>query len=67
MQIKVDKTVCVSAGRCAAHAPELFDQDENDGVVILLQDKPPPHLHKKAEEAAEFCPARAILIQKAGG
>ena len=44
MKVFVDRDKCVSAGNCVAHAPDVFDQDEDDGSVVLLDDDPSPDL-----------------------
>jgi ferredoxin len=38
----------------------VFDQDEDDGVVILLDDEPGPAQHQAVREAANLCPAAII-------
>lgn len=40
MKVHADRAKCVSAGNCVAHAPEVFDQDEDDGSVILVDATP---------------------------
>ncbi|WP_179826873.1 ferredoxin [Nocardiopsis aegyptia] len=40
MRITVDRNVCAGAGLCALTAPEVFDQDEEDGLVRLLMPEP---------------------------
>ncbi len=62
MKVTVDQPKCVSAGNCVAHAPAVFDQDEDDGSVILLQEHPAPELADDVRQAAEACPAHAIFI-----
>ena len=61
MRISVEKDRCITAGQCVLVAPEVFDQDD-DGIVELLTDTPPEHLHDSTREAAELCPARLIQI-----
>jgi ferredoxin len=46
-----------------AHAPDIFDQDEDDGSVILLEESPAPDRADDVRQAAEACPAHAIFIQ----
>ncbi|HZE18335.1 MAG TPA: ferredoxin, partial [Mycobacterium sp.] len=41
MKVTVDQNVCASSGNCAMHAPAVFDQRDDDGVVVLLNDDPP--------------------------
>ncbi len=59
MSISVQRDACVGAGQCALVAPDVFDQDE-DGLVLLLQDAPQGADHEAAVKAARLCPARAI-------
>jgi ferredoxin len=44
------------------NAPDVFDQDENDGVVVLKTDTPPPELARDVRHAAAMCPAMAITL-----
>jgi len=46
VRILVDVERCRGAGQCTRSAPEVFDQDEEDGTVIVLDDEPPPALHQ---------------------
>lgn len=62
MRVSVDHTRCCSSGQCAALAPEVFDQRQDDGVVILLDVAPPESAHAAVREAALACPAAAILL-----
>ena len=61
--ITVDVARCVGAGQCALTAPAVFDQDENEGTVVLLQPRPPAESHGKVVEAADLCPANAIQVE----
>ena len=64
MRISVETDKCVGAGQCAMVAPAVFDQNEDDGVVIVL-DESPGHEHEAdVEEAATLCPAQVILLHK---
>lgn len=46
------------------NAPEVFDQRDDDGVVVLLDANPPAELAEGARKAAAFCPAMAIQIEE---
>lgn len=59
MNVEVDIPKCVASGQCVLIAPDVFDQDD-DGMVILLDSNPPSHLHDDTREAAMVCPAAAI-------
>ena len=61
MRIEADRDTCTAAGQCASVAAALFDQDD-DGVVILLNAEPGPAEEALARRAASLCPARAITI-----
>ena len=63
MRIVVDVERCRGAGQCALTAPEVFDQDEEDGTVIVLVDEPPPELHQAVDAAARLCPNSVIRLE----
>ena len=62
MKVSVDADKCVAAGQCVLLAPEVFDQREEDGVVVLLDEAPGPELHDGVRESATVCPAAAIHL-----
>ncbi|SDD35786.1 Ferredoxin [Bradyrhizobium brasilense] len=62
MRIEVDKEKCVGAGRCVVAASEVFDQRDEDGVVVVLTDAPGAELREKVRLAAQLCPAMAIRV-----
>jgi ferredoxin len=62
-KVAVDEDLCIGAGQCVLVAPDIFDQDDK-GLVILLDATPPPQLHEAARKAAKLCPARAITIRE---
>lgn len=61
MKIEVNHSSCVGSGQCALVADDLFDQDD-DGIVVLLSEKPGPGRQDDARLAASLCPARAITL-----
>ena len=62
MKVSVEADKCVAAGQCVLLAPEVFDQREEDGVVVLLDEAPGPEHHEAVREAALVCPAAAIHL-----
>jgi ferredoxin len=64
MKLTVDQDKCVSSGQCVLNADELFDQRDDDGVVVLLDDSPGPDQADNARKAAAACPAQAIHIEE---
>lgn len=61
MSIVVQSDACVGAGQCALVAPDVFDQDD-DGIVVLLEADPAGADLDAAVRAARLCPARAIAV-----
>jgi ferredoxin len=64
MKVTVDQDKCCGAGNCVLLAAEVFDQRENDGIVLLLDAEPPARLHDAVREAADVCPAAAISLSE---
>ena len=64
MKVAVDQDKCVSSGQCVLNADEVFDQRDDDGVVILLNDSPSTDQADSARKAAAACPALAIDIEE---
>jgi ferredoxin len=64
MRILADRETCASSGMCALTAPDLFDQDEADGRVLLLRDSPDADREEAARKAVRYCPARALSWHK---
>lgn len=64
MQISADEDKCCGAGQCVMIAPEVFDQRDEDGVVVLLDAEPAEHQHAEVREAADVCPAAAIELSE---
>ncbi|MGW0808928.1 ferredoxin [Nonomuraea sp. NPDC002799] len=64
MHITIDEAKCCGAGQCVLSAPEVFDQRDEDGVVVLLDARPPAGQHDNVRDAAAVCPAAAIEIHE---
>lgn len=64
MKITVDEDKCCGAGTCVLLAPDVFDQRDEDGIVILLQEQPSGDLHDIVREAADVCPGAAIALSE---
>ncbi|MDJ1134789.1 ferredoxin [Streptomyces iconiensis] len=54
---------CVGCGLCAFTVPEVFDQEQEHGTVVLLDPEPPHELHQDVWEAARSCPGEAISVK----
>ncbi|MEV8631676.1 ferredoxin [Streptosporangium sp. NPDC051023] len=64
MKVTVDTDKCCGAGQCVLLAPDVFDQGEDDGIVILLDPAPAEEHHAAVREAAHVCPAAAIFVEE---
>jgi len=62
VKVTVDQDKCVSSGQCVLNASDVFDQRDDDGVVVLLNDNPGPEQAENVRNAAAACPAVAIDI-----
>ncbi|MFE5699236.1 ferredoxin [Rhodococcus sp. ACS1] len=60
MHVTADAGRCRGYGSCMLEAPEVFDLDEDENKVILLQESPPESLHTKTDRAIRSCPAKAL-------
>lgn len=63
MRITADTGVCIGAGQCLLTAPELFDQDE-EGTVVVLVPNPSAGQAPAARQAEAACPSRAIRVDQ---
>jgi ferredoxin len=64
MKVSVDQDKCVSSGQCVLNASEIFDQRDDNGVVLLLNDSPSSEQAANVRNAAAACPALAIDIEE---
>jgi len=64
MKVLVDQDKCVSSGQCVLNAAEVFDQRDEDGVVVLLIADPSADQADNTRRAAAACPALAIEIEE---
>ncbi|GAA4239900.1 ferredoxin [Actinomadura meridiana] len=60
MKVEVDPDSCIGSGQCALAVPEVFDQDETSGGVVLLDASPPAELHDAVWESIGRCPVQAL-------
>ncbi|WP_067668539.1 ferredoxin [Nocardia miyunensis] len=64
MKVTVDEVKCIAAGHCVMHAGAVFDQRDEDGIVVLLDENPPEELAEDVRQAAAVCPAMAIHLEE---
>ncbi|GAA3806853.1 MULTISPECIES: ferredoxin [Amycolatopsis] len=63
MRIVADTDLCIGAGQCVLTEPEVFDQDD-DGTVVVLVENPEGGQVDSAREAVKLCPAMALSLQE---
>ena len=64
MHITIDDSRCIGAGQCVLNAASIFDQREDDGIVVLLDPAPRGDAQEDARRAARLCPASAIAVHE---
>ncbi|MFE7431720.1 ferredoxin [Streptomyces tendae] len=52
------------AGQCLLAAPAVFDQDEQDGLVRILDENPPASQSDAVREALRACPSGALALRR---
>ena len=60
MNLSINPAACVSCGMCAERLPAVFRNDRTARSAVLLR-QPQPAEQDDALEAAEDCPAGAII------
>lgn len=63
MRIRYDRERCVGSGACAFTLPDIFDQDEDDGRVLVLVERPGEEHRKAVEDVAAGCPVFALTVE----
>ena len=62
--LRADIEACQGFANCVMNAPDLFDIDDDD-VVVLLRVEIPDELRAHAEQAVNSCPVSALTIEAA--
>jgi ferredoxin len=60
VRITVDRDLCIGSGNCARLAPEIFDQDD-DGLVTLLVTDAGAAI-ARVRQAGVICPVGAVSL-----
>lgn len=55
---------CIASGSCVLACSQVFSQRDSDGVVELLQERPPLALLKKVQHAVASCPAQVFVVEE---
>ncbi len=62
MRVELDEPKCVASGQCVVAAPDVFDQRDEDGVAVVLEQHPPQDQLDEVREAVAVCPAAALRL-----
>lgn len=62
MRVVVDWDLCESNALCMAAAPEVFELQDDD-TLLILQETPDESLRDKVANAVHACPKMAISLQ----
>jgi ferredoxin len=63
VRVVVDWDLCESNGLCMAAAPEVFELQDDD-TLLILQETPDESLRDKVADAIRTCPKQAISLQE---
>lgn len=65
MKLTIDRDSCLRSGQCIYLHPDLFREGDDHVPVVLVEELDGEQL-EKAEEAADICPASAIILASVG-
>lgn len=63
MKAFVDPDVCMGCGVCEGIAPDVFQMNE-DNVAVVLLNPIPANLEADVRDAMDQCPEQAISIEE---
>lgn len=63
-RLHADTDRCIGAGQCVMTDDTLFDQDEDEGTVVLLADEVDGEKLEKARQAVMLCPSGALSLDE---
>ena len=63
--VEADRGRCIGAGLCVLTAPEVFEHDDEEGLVLVLDAHPAEGHGEAVRLAQQLCPARAITVRTA--
>ncbi|MGY4098775.1 ferredoxin [Nocardia sp. R16R-3T] len=63
LHVTADDDRCVCSMQCSAVAPDVFGHDE-DGIVVVLDSRPPSESLESVRRAVRVCPSAAITVRE---
>jgi ferredoxin len=61
MELKVDRDLCEANAVCCGLAPEVFELDDDEQLIIKVP-SPEADLLPKVQKAVERCPKNALAL-----
>ncbi|MDJ1138229.1 ferredoxin [Streptomyces iconiensis] len=61
LRVTANSDTCAVSSLCVYRLPGVFDQDE-DGLVVVLDETPGSDLHDEVRRAARGCPTKSIRV-----
>lgn len=62
MRIKLERSFCDAHGLCVLQAPDVFQFDDADELVVV-QEFPPEDLRDQIRAAVHGCPKQALSFE----
>ncbi|WP_399880088.1 ferredoxin [Streptomyces sp. BBFR51] len=62
-RVSAERGRCAGAGQCVLAAPAVFDQDDEEGLVLVLVERPPESQSDAVREAVWSCPSGALTLR----
>lgn len=62
MKVEVEPDRCIASGQCVLLSETVFDQGDEDGIVLLRREDVPPSEEDAVRSAERICPAQAIRV-----
>ena len=61
MKVRIDADLCTGCGLCSDSVPDVFKMGDDIAEVIVAE--VPANLESAVKEAADDCPAEAIIVE----
>ncbi|MEV8503775.1 ferredoxin [Actinoplanes sp. NPDC051475] len=61
-RVRADRDVCIGAGNCVLTLPQVFDQDDDEGLVVVTDPDAGGQPDELLRRAVLMCPSGAITV-----